>query len=173
VVIDLDGDGGPDMILSAFDLGFLFDSLWGITGAIAFDANTGDISSIGFARLGTHGSTVLLPVLASDLGLRPGGDTDFRWWNEAYSGDGVASDLMTTGSTTGAELPWFDAFHPALSSGAFKGLRAGATASVPLRLDRARYAPVQRGQLGWMVVSLDDPNGRSQADLVPVGRTPR
>jgi minor extracellular serine protease Vpr len=172
VLLDLDHDGAEDMIVSAFDLGYLFDSMWGVTGAVAFDAHTGEITSIAFARLSTHGSTLLLPVLASDLGMGPNGDTGFRYWNESYSGDGIAADVMTTGSTTGSELSWFDAFHPALSSGTYRPLSNGATATIPLRLDLAAYQPTQRGQLGWMIVSLDDENGQFQADLVPVGPDP-
>ncbi|MFN8620379.1 MAG: S8 family serine peptidase [Chloroflexota bacterium] len=172
-VLDINHDGDPDMVVSAYDLGLVLDTMWGVTGSIAFDAHTGEVTSIGFARVGTNGSTILLPVLASDLGLRPNGDTDFRWWNETYSYDTplLVGDVMTTGNAD-SDLPWFDAFHPALGTGAYKPLKAGATASLPLRLDTADYAPATRGQLGWMIVSLDDANGQFQADLVPVGKDP-
>ena len=44
----------------------------------------GDFINAYFAGASTNGSTVLLPVLASDLGLKPNGDRGFRYFADSY-----------------------------------------------------------------------------------------
>ena len=81
---------------------------------------------------------------------------------------------MTTGRVpVGTTLAHFEAFDPVLDDGCLQGASSRASAkTVPLVVDSARYKPTARGQKGWMIVSLDDENGRFQADLVPVGELP-
>jgi hypothetical protein len=81
-------------------------------------------------------------------------------------------DMMTTGLRGGSAWAQYDAFRPVLNNGAFKGIQPGKTASIPLTVDRSRYQPKDKGQKGWMIVSLDDDNGRYQAELIPVGALP-
>ena len=56
--------------------------------------------------------------------------------------------------------PW----NPQTSNGAFVDLAPGETGSMPVT-SRAPYAG-ERAALGWMLVSIDDPSGAPQADLV-------
>jgi len=174
VGIDLDEDGTEDIYVSAVDLGLVYGTFFGVTGSVVSDAATGQIITAYFAGVGTNGSTILLPVLASDLGLKPNGDRAFRYFGESFTlydddGTGVAFDVMTTGLSGGSAWAHFNAFDPVLNTGAFKTLKPGATKSIPLVVDTDGYAPKARGQKGWLIVSLDDQNAQFQADLVPVG----
>lgn len=179
VVIDVDNDDQADVIIAVVDLGLVFGTLYGIPGSVVIDAVTGDLINVYFASASANGSTILAPALASDLGLRPGGDRNLEYWMEAYplyDDDGLTFqfDLMTTGlnAANANPLSHFDAFDPVLSNGAFRTIRAGVTKRVPLVVDTSRYQAVARGHKGWMIVSLDDANGRFQADFVPVGANP-
>jgi hypothetical protein len=49
-------------------------------------------------------------------------------------------------------------------------LNPGQTGSVTVSVDRGKFAGAP--QLGWLVVTLDDPTGAAQADEVPVGSVP-
>jgi minor extracellular serine protease Vpr len=177
--IDLDNDGQADVALISIDLGLIFGIFYGVVGSVAIDLGSGSLLGVYFAGAGTNGSTILLPVLASDIGLKPDGDTGFEYWAESYEmydddGQVFQFDLMTTGAVAGEgnQLAQFEAFDPVLSTGTFKALAPNVTKSVPLVVDSARYEPTKRGQKGWMIVSLDDENGEFQANLVPVGADP-
>jgi hypothetical protein len=78
---------------------------------------------------------------------------------------------MTTGTSPsqGSITAAYDAFHPVLNNGQFVTLDPRAGTTLHLTVDSSRYRPAQRGQQGWMVVTLEDANGAAQADLVPVG----
>lgn len=179
VALDLDNDGAEDVLVSAIDLGLVFGTLYGVVGSVISTID-GDLINVYFASASTNGSTILLPVLASDLGLKPKGDTGFRYYADSYVvyddfgpvGDVFFYDMMTTGLQGGSAWAQFDAFKPVLNNGTFKGLKAGATKPIPLTVDRTRYEPKSKGQKGWMIVSLDDENGRYQAELIPVGALP-
>ena len=45
------------------------------------------------------------------------------------------------------------------------------TATIPLTVDTSTYR-ANRGQKGWLVVTLDDSDGADQADMVMVGALP-
>jgi subtilisin family serine protease len=179
VAIDLDNDGSEDVLVAAIDLGLVFGTLYGVTGSLVTTID-GQYINAYFAGASTNGSTILLPVLASDLGLKPKGKTGFRYFADSYVlyddfgpvGDVLFYDMMTTGLRGGSAWAQYDAFRPVLNNGAFKGIQPGKTVSIPLTVDRSRYQPKDKGQKGWMIVSLDDDNGRYQAELIPVGALP-
>jgi hypothetical protein len=179
VALDLDNDGAEDALVTAVDLGLVFGTFYGVTGSLITTID-GDFINAYFAGASTNGSTILLPVLASDLGLKPKGDTGFRYYADSYVlyddfgpvGDVFFYDMMTTGLQGGSAWAAYDAFKPVVNNGAFKGIQPGKTVTIPLTVDRSRYQPQNRGQKGWMIVSLDDENGRYQAELIPVGALP-
>jgi minor extracellular serine protease Vpr len=179
VSIDLNGDGLEDYFVIGIDAGVVFDALYGIPLSVVVDAATGGIVSLYFAGASTNGSTILLPVLASDIGLKAGKRTTFHYLASSYSiadGSGTAlqADLMTTGSdpSQGSEWATYNAFRPVTNNGTFRAVGPGDDQTVKLALDRGRYQPRGHGDLGWMIVSLDDRAGPSQADLVSVGPLP-
>ena len=51
----------------------------------------------------------------------------------------------------------YNAFSPSVSNGQFVSLAAGASATLPISVDVALQTATPA--LGWMIVSLDDPNG--------------
>jgi len=178
VLVDLDADGTEDVIVAALDLGLLgLDE--GVLGAVAFDALTYDVYALWYAAGGTNGSTVLLPILASELGLSSGGNEAFRYWANAWTiyddeGTGLFVDVMDTGQREQQEAygAHVNVFDPVLNQGWFQPLKPGAATTIELTLDPNRYDPIERAHKGWMVVSLDDGYGAAQADLIPVGEIP-
>jgi hypothetical protein len=107
-----------------------------------------------------NGSTVLLPTLASDIGLGPTGQVNFRY---AVAGFSIVPGTFVD-TTSFAE---FRPYEPPVSQGQLVPLASGASSSLPVTVDRPRFA--NSPQLGWMIVTQDDPNGAAQADLVPIG----
>jgi len=97
--------------------------------------------------------------------------TRFRLENESLPSESEAwkvwRSIVPGGlvDTTGAAS--FNAFRSALSNAEGITLAPGETKTLPLSYDRS--AAVRAKALGWIVVTLDDPNGARQADLVPLG----
>ncbi len=180
VNVDINGDGIADYSVVGLDFGWLTSSgPSGIEYSLIFDAHTGDLLNGYFATAPSDSSTLLLPVLASDLGLSSTGTKKFDYWAESFNvADNDAQlfqfDLMTTGidPSVGSQLAKFNAFNPALSTGDFVPLSPGQKAKIPLKVDLNQFSAGKYGQLGWLVVTLEDPNGAAQADMVPVGSVP-
>jgi hypothetical protein len=179
VGIDVNNDRVVDYYVIGVDAGLVLDVFYGIPISLIVNAHTNEITNLYFASAGTNGSTLLLPVLASDIGLTPHGRHNLRYDVTSYavadgSGSADQADLMTTGAdpSNGNPRAAFNAFYPVVNNGAFVGVNPGADAKLRLALDWSRYHPRERGQLGWMIVSLDDREGAAQADLVSVGPVP-
>jgi hypothetical protein len=128
----------------------------GRLGSFVFDAQ-GNLIGGWEADAPANGSTLLLPVLASQIGLT-GADPVFAYRVSATSlQDGALADST--------DVAAFTPKRPAVSSGEAVALDPGDKDSVRLTVDEARQEAVPAR--GWMVVTLDDPNGAAQADLVP------
>ncbi|HTS15840.1 MAG TPA: S8 family serine peptidase, partial [Candidatus Sulfotelmatobacter sp.] len=159
--IDTNGDGTPDFSVQAADLGLLTTGAFdGILVAVAFDSDGNQVGPVLPADAPSNGSTVELPVLASSLGLGTGHGT--------FSYQVLAEDLLTGGTDIANGTAWFDAYAPALSTGDFIPLDPGTSGNLPLAVDNNLIK--QTPALGWMVVTMDDANGASQADVVPIGK---
>jgi subtilisin family serine protease len=177
VLIDYQGDGTPEFVVVGVDEGVVFGVEYGVPISLIIDLRTGDLVNVYYASGGSNGSTLLLPVLASDLGLSRGSRASFQWWAESYNvydpgrSDGRAIDLMFTGNTTGSGLASYHAFSPVLNNGTFVRVGVGSNRNIPLGVSLARYDP-EAGHHGWMLVTLDDASGAEQADLIPVGQLP-
>ena len=96
-----------------------------------------------------NGSTIELPLLASDLGRQEG----FSYTFNAFS-------IVPGGfvDTTGSAL--FNPFAPAVSSGDFATIAPGGRHRSPSPSTRTRQ---KTPALGWLVASVDDANGAAQA----------
>ncbi len=176
VLIDVDKDGNPEYLLSGYDDGLMFTGeANGLLDALVIDLSDGSLVGGFDATVSANGTTLLLPALASDLGLQKGGPSSFDYWVESYtnSGESIQSDIMNTGDSAAGSDPnaRFDAFKPSLSSGFFKSLAADKVTTVPLTVNTATYHADQ-GQKGWLVVTMDDASGADQADMVVVGKLP-
>lgn len=154
IAIDTNGDGDPDRYVIGIDEGLIFTGDFdGIYLSLIFDANFNLLNGW-LADAPSNGSTVILPALASDLGLTPG-DGSFTYEVAAFDGFTGAADFMKGKGS-------FDPFDPAQTTGDFVFLAAKDKVSIPVSAD----LPVAKKNGGWLVVTLDDANGADQADIV-------
>jgi hypothetical protein len=105
-----------------------------------------------------NGSTILLPAFASDLGLTSAHST-FEYKTTSFS----LKDSSQVDATAGRAF--FDAYHYNVTTGTYRQLDPGENVTLTLRV-RKNVGPLP---LGWMIVTLDDPNGSQQSDSVPLG----
>ena len=159
VLVDTNADGKPDFAIVATDLGFLSGgSPNGQMVAVSVDLSAGSIVGVYPVASPTDGSTLLLPVFASDFGLTAAAPR-FAYTVQSFSGTGDSDAL--------ANWAGFNAFNNAVSTAAYGTLAPGQHASVPLTIDPAEWKLTPA--LGVMVVGLENFNG-SQARLLGIGR---
>jgi hypothetical protein len=146
------------------DLGYYTTgSFNGIEASFVYDVATNAFEpDISYADAPMNGSVVELLVLASDLGLTSAAPSF------SYSITGIDLITGTVDAVPGTAV--YNAFTPSVSTAQFVSLASGASATLPISVDvnLQKTTPA----LGWMVVSLDNPNGASQAALIPVGKLP-
>ena len=162
IAIDTNADGAPDYFVVALDLGAVLAGAFnGTLASFTFSAS-GDLIDAFLADAPMNGSVVELPALASDMGITTAAP--------AFSYSVTGFDLLTGAVDAVPGTAGFDAFTPAVSNGQFVFLASGSSVTLPLSVDLAaqQSAPAR----GWMIVSLDNANGSSQAALVPVGKLP-
>jgi hypothetical protein len=162
IPIDVDRDGEADYYVIGVDLGAATaGDNDGRYVALIIDANSTVIDAwVADAPMNT--STMELPVLASEIGLSGDGPS-FTYGVAAFDTQNGAVDA--TGSAR------FNAYSPAVSSGQFESIDPGSSAQIGLAYRQGAVASSK--VKGWMVVTLDDPSGAAQADLVPVPRGPK
>ena len=107
-------------------------------------------------------STMELPVLASEVGLSAA-KPSFIYGLTAFDTQNGAVDEAGTAR--------FDAWSPAVSTGEFESLDPGDSAQIDLSFFQGAVSSSK--VKGWMVVTLDDPSGTAQADLVAVPTGPK
>ncbi len=157
IAVDTTGDGAADVYVVGIDEGLIFAGAYdGVYLSLIFDAQTNALIDGWYADAPANGSTIILPALASDLGLSDG--------NGSFTYSVAAYDGFTGGADTTLSSVPFDAYAPAQSSGGFVEVARHARQSLPAWAD---WGAVRDGSVrGWLVVTLDDRNGASQADLV-------
>jgi subtilisin family serine protease len=165
IAIDTQNDGKPDYFVVGADIGaVLTGTNNGQFGSFIVNAKTGGLIDAFLADAPTNGSTVELPVLASELGLHAA-STSFHYSVAGFNNYPGSGTVDTTAAAV------YDAAKPGVSSGAFVGgLAPGASTTLPLSVDYDKFQSAPA--LGWLVVTLDDgnsPTGAAQADEVPVG----
>jgi len=166
-VIPIFGAGeDPEFFVIGVDFGFFTTGF--IDGRMAsFVVNAdGDLVGAGgfVADAPANGSTILLPLLASDIGRTASDSTvDYEVLSENETGDTAFEDDVDGRAS-------LSVFAPAVSSGDFFEVDPGDNGVFDVSVDLAAQAA--HPSLGWMIVALDDQNGAAQADLVPVGDLP-
>ena len=156
--IDVNGDGIYDFTVVGADYGAVMNgSDNGQFAAFTFD-RAGKVVDVYIADAPMNGSTMLLPTLASDLGMTA---TSPPLAVRAQSVDRLTRSVDVMPGT-GRWQP----YHPAVSNADLVDLTAASSADLPVAVHLAD----QRAQkvLGWLVVTLDDRNGDAQADRVPL-----
>jgi hypothetical protein len=157
IAVDTKGNSDPEFFVVGVDIGAVTTgSFDGRFGSFTFDAKTGDLVNVFTADAPMNGSTMLLPALASDLGLTTG-STKMNYQVATFPivPEGVG-DITSVGS--------YRVFDPPVSSGDFITLKPGETKPLTLQLDRGKFAGTT--VLGWLVVALDDANGAAQAEQI-------
>jgi minor extracellular serine protease Vpr len=156
IYIDVNGDGVYDFVLFCADVGAVeTGDANGQIGTFLVDLATNELIPEFPADAPTDGSTVLLPVLASDLGISPT-NPRFTYTVNAFDSTGAEESLAGTAS--------FNAFAPAVSNAMFVPVAPNSTTDVPVAVNKAEFKKTPA--LGVMVVTEDNVSGGSQANLV-------
>jgi minor extracellular serine protease Vpr len=159
VYVDTDGDGVPDYAVVGIDLGYITTgSFSGQMASVVFNLKTGAGNIDYLAYAPTDSSTILLPFDAARLKLSPGSPR-FAYTIEAFDYDNNTSDAFTKWAK-------YNAFGSAITDGQYATLAPNATSSVPFAVNSAEYklTPAR----GLMVVTQDNKNGSSEANLVEI-----
>jgi minor extracellular serine protease Vpr len=159
IYIDVDGDGVYDYVLFSGDTGVV-EGLGEASGQLAtflvdLKAGTEIEEFLGDAPF--DGSTIELPVFASDMGITPA-NPRFSYTVNAFDNIGGEVDLKRAAS--------FNAFTPALSNALFVPVGPNLTVDVPVSINKAESKKTPA--LGFMVVTEDNLSGESQANLLKV-----
>jgi minor extracellular serine protease Vpr len=155
IAVDTNNDGQPDRYIVGYDEGNAFTGVYdGVYLSLILDASN-NLVDLWLADAPANGSTVLLPALASDLGLAPG-SAPIAYQVAAIDGFTGIADLTSWANP-------FDVYAPPQTSGDFVLVPARSNTSIPASYQQGK------GVRGWMVVSLDDRNGAAQADIVRIG----
>jgi minor extracellular serine protease Vpr len=159
IYLDVNGDGVPDYVLFVADSGLVTTgrNASGLPGVFLFNLATGTLVQQSFADAPTDGSTVLMPVLASHLGLSPS-NPRFTYFVNAFDGMGGGETVAGTAS--------FNVFTPSVSNAMFVAVAPHTRVDVPVGVDPVEFAKTPA--LGFMVVTEDNASGRSQANLLPL-----
>jgi subtilisin family serine protease len=161
VPVDVNGDGAPDFVVFSVDFGLVTAGDFnGQLITAVLDLNTGDLFADFFAIAPTNGSTILLPVLVSSLGLTAA--------NPRLSYSAVGFDLLSDDQDEFAEVASFNAFNSAISNGDFIEVPPDAFISVLVTINPAEEAITPAK--GLMIVTQDNKNGPREADLLTVRR---
>jgi minor extracellular serine protease Vpr len=157
ILVDVNG-GRPEYAVIGVDFGAITaGSFDGRVGAFVFDLRTGTAVIRFFAVAPTDGSTMLLPVLASDLGLRQN-QGSFTYEAVSFSLEGPGTDPMVGEAG-------FNPWSPAVTNGQFVTVPPGGSAQVPVSFDQ--NASRAQEPLGVMVVSHDNASGAAEAIVLP------
>jgi minor extracellular serine protease Vpr len=168
VLVDTNLDGTPDFDVFSFDLGALTaGSFNGQVAVFVQNLATNAISVRFLAVAPTDGSTVLLPVLTSQLTDRARPLVSLTPANPRFSYFARSLNLLTNETDRTDDVGLFNAFSPAIATGDFATVAVGGSARVPLQVDAVEFA--RTPAKGLMIVNLDDTAGEAQADLLRAG----
>lgn len=156
VLVDVDGDGKPDYAVVAADYGNLTAGSYdGRVASAVFNLATGTARIRYLAVAPTDGSTLLLPVRASDLGLSAS-RSSFTYTVAAYDGLTGSEDAFEGTAT-------FDAWNGALVLPDPVEVLPGATTTATLGINRPVFSAAP--PLGLMVVRQENVSGQDQVSI--------
>lgn len=164
VYVDVNGDGTDDYDVVGVDYGLLTTGdLTGELVTAVFDLRTGGGTLEFFADAPTDSSTLVLPVLISQLcadgsPCLSASNPRLTYHAESFGViDGNNDEIDGTAS--------FNPFTPALTTGVSTVISPNEAASFAVKLDKPEFAKTPAR--GWMVVAHDNAS-RGEAQLIPV-----
>jgi len=159
VLIDNDNDGAPDFVVFSVDFGLVTTGDFnGQLIAAILNIHTGDLLADFFAVAASNSSTILLPVLAADVGVTPAAP------RFAYTAIGF--DQLSNDQDAFTETALFNAFNPSITNGDFVSVDPDALVTVGVAINPTEAATTPAR--GLMVVTQDNKNGPKEADLITV-----
>jgi hypothetical protein len=160
-LVDVNGDGVADFAVVGIDIGLITTGAFdGRIAAAVFNLATGAGAIDFLAQASTDGSTMLIPALASRLGLSAATLPRF-----SYTATGF--DLVETGASDSfARWAKYNAFSSAITDGQFETLAPNGSAVVPFSVNLTELAATPAR--GLMVVTQDNKNGTDEANLVEI-----
>jgi hypothetical protein len=165
IPIDTNGDGATDFFVVGVDAGAVqTGSFNGIFASFTINATTGAIVDAFLAEAPMNGSTIELPALASELGLFQKAEGVGPVKKQGLTYKVAAFSLVPGGFVDVTGSASINPFSASVSSGDFATLGPGASSSFTLTVDPDQQK--KQPALGWLVASVDDANGASQADEV-------
>ncbi|MEO7158554.1 MAG: S8 family serine peptidase, partial [Vicinamibacterales bacterium] len=158
-------DGVTDYVVVGIDIGLITTgSFDGRIVSAVYKRNADNVferMSIDFiAQAATDSSTLILPVLASSLGLSAA-NPRFTYNVVAFNFDTGDEDQFSTRAR-------YNPFTKAISDGQFVDVPANGSVNVPVTVDFTELATSPA--LGLMIVSPDNRNGSDEGVLVPVAQ---
>ena len=157
ISVDSDGDHDPDFIVYNADFGRLTTGTTnGQVVAVVYNLVTGTSAVDYLVQASTDSSTMLLPVLASRLGITPA--------NPRLTYNVIGFDTLSDGVDELAGFASFNAFQSAITTGQFAVVAPNATVSVPVAINPAEAAITPPA--GYMIVSQDNKNGPTEVKLI-------
>jgi subtilisin family serine protease len=157
VIIDRDGDGAPEAVVFSADSGLVRSGDANGRSEVFVSTADGLFASGFYASAPTDSSTILMPVLASDLGLSQDAGS-FGYSVASYSLTNTAATDVIDG--VAKYNPW----SPAIENGQFVEVARNGAASVQVAVNGAAYA--EQKPLGVMAVVIDNQSGTSETVLV-------
>jgi minor extracellular serine protease Vpr len=164
VYVDVNGDNTDDYDVVGVDYGLL--TTGDVTGQMAtavFDLRTGEGMLKFFADAPYDSSTLVLPVLISQL--CQAGSPCLSPENPRLRYHVSSSSVADNETDTIAGSAAFNPFTPALSTGLVSQVAPGRTVKETVKVDKAEL--VRTPALGWMVVSQDN-RSRDEAQLIAI-----
>lgn len=156
IAIDTNGDGKTDYYVYAVDGGLATTGDVNGTSQV-FVQNVATKSTVSrfLAQAPTDSSTILLPVYASDLGMKSP-----QAFTYAAAGFSIITNAEDQVDGTATYNPW----APALENGQYESVAPEATVAVPVAVNAAEFATQK--PLGVMVVNTDNAAGAGEALLL-------
>lgn len=155
VLIDTDGDGKDDYVVLSADSGQVrTKDPNGLAEVFLYNIKTKKLSATGFmAGAPTDSSTILLPVLGTQLGLSAD--------KGQFSYTAATSSTRTDGKDEITQRATYNPWKKALSDGNYVEIAPFKTVRESQQVDRTALAA--QAPLGTMVVVLDNQAGRGEA----------
>ncbi len=161
VSIDTNGDGVADYVVFNADFGLVSAGLAnGQVAAFVLNVKTNLLSVNFLADAPTDGSTIILPVLLSDLGLSPASPR-FTYAVQSF-------DQLSSQTDAFNQVASFNAFQSSVSTGNFVTVNPNQAIGVTVTVNPAEFA--RTPAKGVMIVTHDNKNGSSEVNLLNIKR---